>query len=357
MAQLTSQLLTCVFCIEGYGTGYQLSIPSRPHEPCWRAYGRVCSLDLLRSPDIVDAAMILQKPLPDPIPSEDLLSSMDASPNAQTLTGSCFSPPDHPPPESFGTSRTQSGNSLYTSPAGAPHPMQPPPMHPQQQVYLQSHGTLIPRPSPPRVNRAEAANEAHADADGEAPPAYEDVVRVPHGVPLPPQRLMSSGPAAASSRPSSSSVFPHADGQVVTHDYQRSHDTLTGAVPATGDTWHLQQVGPSCGLGYGSIGGRFAGAALHHQPFYQNGPPAPFGAYGGFVSLAPANFAWPARPMPFNQQAGTWQRPGQPPLVVRPGDPRIGGRICFKCGGSGQRQSVWWGEETCNTCAGIGRLI
>lgn len=43
--------------------------------------------------------------------------------------------------------------------------------------------------------------------------------------------------------------------------------------------------------------------------------------------------------------------------VVMPGDPRIGGRLCWRCGGRGVTPFLIFDEETCDTCGGIGRLI
>ena len=49
-----------------------------------------------------------------------------------------------------------------------------------------------------------------------------------------------------------------------------------------------------------------------------------------------------------------------PPIgatVVMPGDPRIGGRVCWRCGGRGVTPFLIFDEETCDTCGGIGRLM
>ncbi|CAH7674857.1 hypothetical protein BY996DRAFT_7816022 [Phakopsora pachyrhizi] len=56
---------------------------------------------------------------------------------------------------------------------------------------------------------------------------------------------------------------------------------------------------------------------------------------------------------------------GSTPLVVRPGDPRIGGRLCLNCNGSGSRSDelnllqVFFGggQETCRACRGTGRVF
>jgi hypothetical protein len=51
---------------------------------------------------------------------------------------------------------------------------------------------------------------------------------------------------------------------------------------------------------------------------------------------------------------------GVPPpgaTVVMPGDPRIGGRLCWRCGGRGVTPFLIFDEMTCETCGGIGRLM
>lgn len=55
----------------------------------------------------------------------------------------------------------------------------------------------------------------------------------------------------------------------------------------------------------------------------------------------------------------TYNYPTQPnaaPLVLRPGDPRIGGTLCGRCRGRGLLGDLL-GEYTCTTCKGIGRLL
>ncbi|KNZ51343.1 hypothetical protein VP01_3993g1 [Puccinia sorghi] len=55
-----------------------------------------------------------------------------------------------------------------------------------------------------------------------------------------------------------------------------------------------------------------------------------------------------------------------PPLVVQPGDPRIGGRLCLNCNGSGQKTEELTlinvflgggGQEVCTNCRGTGRIF
>jgi len=43
-------------------------------------------------------------------------------------------------------------------------------------------------------------------------------------------------------------------------------------------------------------------------------------------------------------------------LIVRPGDPRIGGRLCQRCFGSGTAP-VFLFDDTCGSCGGVGRVF
>ncbi|KAG8990478.1 hypothetical protein FRB94_013356 [Tulasnella sp. JGI-2019a] len=66
-----------------------------------------------------------------------------------------------------------------------------------------------------------------------------------------------------------------------------------------------------------------------------------------------------------NGSNGPWAMSGggggvRPPpgaLVVKPGDPRIGGRLCWNCGGDGQITLFLFDRERCPTCNGMGRIV
>ncbi|SDA02826.1 BZ3500_MvSof-1268-A1-R1_Chr11-1g03176 [Microbotryum saponariae] len=45
-----------------------------------------------------------------------------------------------------------------------------------------------------------------------------------------------------------------------------------------------------------------------------------------------------------------------PLAVFRPGDPRLGGMRCYRCGGEGTTWGIFFQEETCDLCRGVGRL-
>lgn len=44
-------------------------------------------------------------------------------------------------------------------------------------------------------------------------------------------------------------------------------------------------------------------------------------------------------------------------VVYPPGDPRIGGRLCWRCGGSGKTSFLIFDETTCSVCDGVGRTF
>ncbi|KAF9233729.1 hypothetical protein BU15DRAFT_90246 [Melanogaster broomeanus] len=43
-------------------------------------------------------------------------------------------------------------------------------------------------------------------------------------------------------------------------------------------------------------------------------------------------------------------------IPVSPGDPRLGGRICIRCGGCGVRPVLFFDETNCESCGGVGRV-
>ncbi|GMK53598.1 hypothetical protein CspeluHIS016_0101840 [Cutaneotrichosporon spelunceum] len=45
-------------------------------------------------------------------------------------------------------------------------------------------------------------------------------------------------------------------------------------------------------------------------------------------------------------------------LVVQPGDPRIGGQLCYQCGGTGRELSLFlFDDGPCHRCRGVGRIF
>ena len=57
--------------------------------------------------------------------------------------------------------------------------------------------------------------------------------------------------------------------------------------------------------------------------------------------------------------SSNWPRsPAPPPVSLRPGDPRIGGNLCWNCLGSGRTFGfLLLTNNTCDLCGGVGRLL
>ncbi|KAG5356269.1 Proline-rich protein [Yarrowia sp. B02] len=65
---------------------------------------------------------------------------------------------------------------------------------------------------------------------------------------------------------------------------------------------------------------------------------------------------FPFTPQP-QTQTTIFAAPGAPPpMVVQPGDPRLGGVVCGKCRGRGMVYDWFLGDEQCPVCRGVGRV-
>jgi hypothetical protein len=62
-------------------------------------------------------------------------------------------------------------------------------------------------------------------------------------------------------------------------------------------------------------------------------------------------------PPPQIALASSWNRPPPGALVLPPGDPRIGGSLCWKCSGSGTVPFLIFEEVPCGVCSGVGRIL
>ncbi|RPD64063.1 hypothetical protein L226DRAFT_460018 [Lentinus tigrinus ALCF2SS1-7] len=74
------------------------------------------------------------------------------------------------------------------------------------------------------------------------------------------------------------------------------------------------------------------------------------GGVGGRTVFPPPS--WPSP----GGQSGTPPSSGNA-VVYAPGDPRIGGRLCWRCGGRGKTSFLIFDEETCSICGGVGRTF
>ena len=43
--------------------------------------------------------------------------------------------------------------------------------------------------------------------------------------------------------------------------------------------------------------------------------------------------------------------------MLAPGDARLGGRLCWRCGGRGTTSFLIFDEQTCGVCNGVGRTF
>ncbi|PCH44579.1 hypothetical protein WOLCODRAFT_165249 [Wolfiporia cocos MD-104 SS10] len=75
---------------------------------------------------------------------------------------------------------------------------------------------------------------------------------------------------------------------------------------------------------------------------------------GGGIAMSPYLDPLVA-PTPSNVRVIGTAPPGA--TVVRPGDPRIGGRLCWRCGGSGVTTFLVFDEMPCSVCNGVGRTF
>ena len=94
---------------------------------------------------------------------------------------------------------------------------------------------------------------------------------------------------------------------------------------------------------------------------YPGGAAQPSGiplANGGF--LPTSGYASPfhsASQSPLSGPSAQYARsPPAGATIVRPGDPRIGGQLCWRCGGRGSTAFFIF-DDTCNVCNGVGRTF
>ncbi|KAH8993014.1 hypothetical protein EDB92DRAFT_1796773 [Lactarius akahatsu] len=78
-------------------------------------------------------------------------------------------------------------------------------------------------------------------------------------------------------------------------------------------------------------------------------------AYPRAPPLPPPAFPQPPPSRNMLMPYGSVPPPGA--TVVMPGDSRIGGRLCWRCGGRGTTPFLIFDEMPCETCGGVGRLF
>lgn len=67
------------------------------------------------------------------------------------------------------------------------------------------------------------------------------------------------------------------------------------------------------------------------------------------------NMQRPQGPSPSSATTITNASPSPGLIKLRPGDRRLGGHLCWRCGGSGTTSFLIFEESMCAVCKGIGR--
>ncbi|UZJ52409.1 hypothetical protein CBS101457_001729 [Exobasidium rhododendri] len=302
-------------CYKCQNTGYKHGDPTHPCRKCWQSYG-IPYNPLIISSSGLQGAKILQSPL--------ALSNRPSGSHSHgyPMSGRTQAGNASYPGSTFGHQYQHyqnTGSSLQGSQSTGSH--RPPPVHP-------APNTASGRRSPPQVVRAEDAREDNGDEDGEAPPAYADAVAAGPDEALPPQRRDQQGrllPPTQTGDNLSTPTTSHMTANSLNAPVSRPNSAHTIAYPPPPSHPSINHpiTHTQVGMNNLSLG---PAAPFHHPP-----PPAQIIPYG---HIPPPNA-----------------------IVLRPGDPRIGGRLCYKCGGQGVRDSLWWGSETCYHCGGSGRLM
>lgn len=217
------------------------------------------------------------------------------------------------------------------------------------------------------------------DADAQEPPndndlpSYDDVIREDQQRRRESEAPSRSSRTSTSSRPPAPPRPPHRPEESAAPP--RRHSTSASSRPSSSLPWRYPQgfYCRKCGnTGYKIKSGkscrscwrRFAPA----NPISgQRTQPLPSQGHSSWYSN-PSNFASPfamAPPPAPTMTTTTFMPPGKgsagpmgsrPPLIVKPGDPRLGGILCGECRGSG-RVSFFLDEDLCPLCRGLGRII
>ncbi|ESK83334.1 serine proline rich protein [Moniliophthora roreri MCA 2997] len=276
------------------------------------------------------------------------LSQENAAHSPSASTASSYAPPPHPPSSQNGSTQQ------YAPPPHAP-PSQnestqqyAPPSHapPSQNGATQQY---VPPPGPPP-----GMNGSGPSSAGSSRPA-PDNNRRPTSKPVPGHPLLRQGkllvyPAGFTCDKCQNIGYKHADpshpckkcwskyakpfaGAITYSDFSPNADAGNGKtfqkpLPDRRPPQHSSNTG-------GGHWGGYPGAGVHNV---HNQP-----------TLAP-----PLPPRP--TFAPSYGPPPPGATIMRPGDPRIGGRLCWRCDGDGLVNVFLW-EEQCPVCGGTGRLF
>lgn len=196
-------------------------------------------------------------------------------------------------------------------------------------------------------------------------PSYEDVVREDanrvrqdtHGPPPTPRRdRLEQRPPAPNPRPSHSHPRPRPSSKPSSQS-MHSPASLPPSPQRPPLPWTYPRgfICPKCNnTGYKRKNGRSCKSCWRRF--------APVNNVNSVPSSGGSMFLDPFFPMPSGPRYGYGMPPppqmsgSNPPLIVRPGDPRLGGVLCGECRGSG-RVSFLLDEDLCPLCRGVGRIL
>ncbi|KAK7472314.1 hypothetical protein VKT23_000434 [Stygiomarasmius scandens] len=293
---------TGFYCEKCHNTGYKHADPSHPCRKCWSKYAK----------PFKGAITYAWGP-----PNSDSPSSPTSQSNPSPYANSNFQrplPKMRPPNSGYSAPPpVRPSSAAGPGPAGYPgaswHNQHPPPSGPP--------------PGPPVVSQATGSAFSPPPVP---PPTLAPITTTPTGAL---NSVRPTSPLSASSPQGAFSPPPGPPSQA-----QGPYSPPTGPPPG-----HPGAFSPPPGPP--------PGPGMNHPP-----PPPP----RPNIQILPP-------PSPFSSSPyssyGSYARPPPGGVVYRPGDPRIGGRPCWKCGGDGRANGLGglFFDEGCAVCKGIGRVF
>ncbi|KAK0535654.1 hypothetical protein OC842_002238 [Tilletia horrida] len=321
-------------CPKCRNTGYKYDDPTHPCRGCWSRYGETVTSLLARHGSFDRVPGVLQAPLPNFQPHgrhpHHGSQSVAGYPGAGAMASrNSYRYMDNAYDPGFGH-----GMHTPTMPAWLRNSQDSAPLGPSSSFRPPAGPPPAP-PARPPVNRTEEARQAEArtgatqrqsstgggeptgdegvSAEGEVPPSYDEAVAAAaEGRTLEPQHVPP--PTHHSARPGRTSAPPASSSSAAAHAAPpRPSGLYSGPGPASP---YAPPPGPP--------------HQHHHHPHHypaqpMHGPPA----------VGPPEAPYGMAPVPNVHYVDSRRRPPPGAIVVRPGDPRIGGRLCYNCGGDG----------------------
>ncbi|KAF8968966.1 hypothetical protein BDZ97DRAFT_1902736 [Flammula alnicola] len=289
-----------------------------------------------------------------------------------------FSPPPHPPPNA---------NTSYDP------SLEPPPRHPLSRIpsSSSSYPPRSPRSrpaSPPtnmRRHSSEFAHDFYAAGTGDFPTNQGGYAPPPGPPPALPQRPMATGRSSQSvpndGRPTSHPIVGHPllkDGKVLVYPKGYECEKCNNVGYKAADPlrpckrcWNKYAkpfAGPLAYSFNNPSSPQSASPDANFQrplpyvpppaprsapPAFSLSPPQAHFAQGGYMSNRQGGFYTP----PLGIRATGMSRPPPGSVIYTAGDPRIGGRLCWRCDGRGNVSFLFLDRETCPVCGGVGRTF